>query len=65
MGQYVREEYAGYLGGAFHDYATGFGDMISGFIDTVTTLLKTLAEGVVALISTLIQPQQPAAPTGA
>jgi hypothetical protein len=57
MGQYVREEYQGYLGGAFHDYASGFGDLISGFIESIGGLLKTLAEGVIALISTLMQPQ--------
>ncbi|MCS7079693.1 MAG: hypothetical protein NZ585_06555 [Chloracidobacterium sp.] len=57
MGQYVREPYEGYLGGAFHNYAESFGELIVSIVEAIGALLKTLAEGAIALISTLIQPQ--------
>ncbi len=63
MGQYVREPYEGYLGGAFHNYAESFGDLISGLVEALGALLKTLAEGAIALISTLMQSQQSPAPS--
>ncbi|QUV84826.1 hypothetical protein [Chloracidobacterium aggregatum] len=63
MGQYVREPYEGYLGGAFHNYAESFGDLISSLVEALGALLKTLAEGAIALISTLMQPQPAAGPS--
>ncbi len=57
MGQYVREPYEGYLGGAFHTYAESFGELVASIVEAIGALLKTLAEGAIALISTLMQPQ--------
>jgi hypothetical protein len=65
MGQYVREPYEGYLGGAFHNYAVSVGELISSLVEALGALLKTLAEGAIALISTLLQPQQSASGPGA